>query len=143
MTRFRTKLPNIFIYGCLFFVVLLYLFSCSNLCCRLIVSSDNACNAHLYGMAREPEIFQDVKFVIDRLHASGHCKCARSFHPDAHSVLLQTETNNNSQLCEQLNKIMKPVTSQVRHMNQFNAMIHLLYFLYARYEKGGIDSVCK
>ena len=95
---------------------------------------DNACNAHRYCYSREPQIFREAKFVLDRLHASGHCKCARSFHPDSHHLLLSQATTNNTQRCEQLNSELRHLKVQIRHMSQMMAMIHIRYFLWNRHE---------
>ena len=94
---------------------------------------DNACNAQMYCMKREPAFFKDTMFVIDRLHARGHSdkSCSRAFHPkyamgdydDIAGVKL------NTQACEQVNSCMVDIAQQAKYMSAVTYLFAIRDFL--------------
>ena len=82
---------------------------------------DNACNCHTFCAYREPEMFQNVQFIIDRLHWSAHMSCSSAFNPTLFAHL----THLNTQLCEQLNSELKRQAPQLWFFNRANFLFHL------------------
>jgi hypothetical protein len=74
---------------------------------------DNACNAHLYCMLREPYWFRMTRFIIDRFHKLGHSACCSpAFDPYLHQDIVGVNTSG----VEQVNSWIDDLGKQVKYM---------------------------
>ena len=90
---------------------------------------DNGCKAKAYALARNPSRFGSSLFLIDLLHEPNHVKSCHCSHwlklYRDHPVL----STINSQICEQLNAVMKRNAAKVvRFMNLSHATIYVCVF---------------
>lgn len=86
-----------------------------------VVFYDNACNLHTFCAYREPILFQDVQFIIDKLHWSSHSKCSPVFNPNLYSHLVFL----NTQLCEQINSEIQRQAPHLYHFKRTMFLFHL------------------
>ena len=78
---------------------------------------DNACNACVYAMLREPLFFAKTKWVVDRFHSYNHKvgHCSPMHHADRYRDLF----GQNTSIMEQTNAIIRhdSLGSQLQYMN--------------------------
>ncbi|GMS95758.1 hypothetical protein PENTCL1PPCAC_17933, partial [Pristionchus entomophagus] len=82
---------------------------------------DNGCHASAYVISREPHLFRNTSFLIDRLHSANYKTCARTLHLreyDANPAMKKF----NSQACEQYNALL-------RHVNHVLPFLRLNRFI--------------
>jgi hypothetical protein len=91
-----------------------------------LVIYDNGCNLSKFVLAREPQYYQDVIMVIDRLHKKGHTACSEAFDSDAYPWLRSA----NTQLAEQFNARLVNKRAQLFFMSQTMFLIHIRMFCY-------------
>ncbi|KAI6649515.1 hypothetical protein LOD99_11880 [Oopsacas minuta] len=78
-----------------------------------IIIYDNACNLHNTCIIREPKLFKDTTFLVDRFHWKNHC-CNPAY--SLKSVKSHGFMRINSQVCEQLFSTLRRITTQVSFM---------------------------
>ena len=60
---------------------------CFNSCMPKLIIYDSACKLHLYSMKREPSLFSNTRFMVDRFHYNkGHIGCTLGYCMDEYSV---------------------------------------------------------
>ena len=87
---------------------------------------DNGCNVHNFIQARDPGLFKNVQFIIDRLHWSSHLQCSSAFNPSLFAHLQEL----NTQLCEQLNSQLARLAPNLYFFTRLNFLFHLRSDLY-------------
>ena len=93
---------------------------------------DNACKLHLTALKREPILFQDTKFLVDRLHyRQGHVGCSLGYCMDSYSSDKDIK-NINSQANEQANRKLRLLSTQAIYMPPENIIQHVKIFLTIR-----------
>ena len=104
-----------------------------------IVIYDNACKLHLTALKREPVLFQNTKFMVDRLHyRQGHIGCSLGYSMDTYSSDKEIK-NINSQANEQANRKLRLLSTQAAYMSPENVIQHVKIFLAIR----NIDKICQ
>lgn len=93
---------------------------------------DNACNASLYCLKREPEFFENTDFMVDKMHIRGHTNaCSPAYHPsssvDQHDDV--TGRRLNTQRCEQVNSFIQDLSGQAKLMTVSNYLFSIRDFL--------------
>jgi hypothetical protein len=88
---------------------------------------DNACNLQTYALMREPYLYKDVVFMVDRLHYCNHKNCSCAF--DA-KLFPRDLGSLNSQVCEQAHKQMRKLVSSLSYMSQTHFMEFMRYFVF-------------
>lgn len=87
--------------------------------CRYVPENiiyDNACKLHLYCLRREPLLFRNTRFLVDRLHWANHSACAIGYCLNRY----KTDENLisiNSQVNEQLNACLVKLRTSLSYMN--------------------------
>lgn len=89
---------------------------------------DNACKLMNYTLSREPEHFQNTRFIVDKLHWVNHVGCSEAFNP----AIYHWTSKINTQACEQMNSRVKKLKSSLSYMTPQNFADHLTLFLYVR-----------
>jgi len=93
-----------------------------------LVVYDNACRLHTYALRRDPQLFRDTKFLIDRFHWPNHTNCPAVYclnsYPDLSSL--------NSQVTEQTNSSLSRIRTQLAYMTLDNFIIHARLYLFLR-----------
>ncbi|KAI6648096.1 hypothetical protein LOD99_11905 [Oopsacas minuta] len=97
-----------------------------------IIIYDNACNLHNTCIIREPKLFKDTTFLVDRFHWKNHC-CNPAY--SLKSVKSHEFLRINSQVCEQLFSTLRRITTQVSFMRIENIFYNVRYFLYCLNEQ--------
>ena len=95
---------------------------------------DNACNASRFCLAREPDYFADVIWIIDALHNPGHVECSQ-FSVDLYEELLSFHNIYNSQKAEEFNSEFERVKSHLYMFGHFGFFLHLRYMCHYRMVK--------
>ena len=90
-----------------------------------VVVYDNACNLAKFCLSREYAFFKHTKFVIDRLHMYSHKACSPVFNPNFHSAL----TGYNTQICEQFNRALQGIKTQLVYFNWENWIFHMSVYI--------------
>ena len=93
---------------------------------------DNACKLHLMALKREPILFQNTKFLVDRLHyRQGHTGCSLGYCMDSYSADKDIKSIN-SQANEQANRKLRLLSTQAIYMPPENVILHVKVFLSIR-----------
>ena len=101
-----------------------------------VVVYDFACGEHKFCIAREPEYFKFVKFLIDKLHTAGHTTCSCAYDPYKHRFVM----NLNTQLCEQFNAKFTRKQPQLYKLSQVSYLFHMRHFLFMdACERAGVE----
>lgn len=104
-----------------------------------IVIYDNACKLHITALKREPVLFQNTKFMEDRLYyRQGHVGCSLGYSMDTYSSDKETK-NINSQANEQANRKLHLLSTQAVYLSPDNVIQHVKIFLAIR----NIDKICQ
>jgi hypothetical protein len=90
-----------------------------------VVVYDFSCALQEYCLNREPRHFRHTAFLIDRFHWRNHKTCARSYNLSIYPDFLCL----NSEICEQVNSLLKKIKSSVSMMTQVNFMRCVRFFL--------------
>lgn len=91
---------------------------------------DNACNASLYCLKREPKFFEDTHFCIDKMHIRDHAtsSCSPAYHPsnnvDSYDDSASRRLNN-----QQVNSFIKNLSGQAKLMTVSNYLFSIRDFL--------------
>ena len=95
-----------------------------------LIIYDNSCHLHNFALKREPTRFKNTRFMIDRLHYRNH-KCTRGYSMDSY-VSDDKIKNTNSQANEQVNSLLRRLSTPVGGMSSDNAKHHVSVFLALR-----------
>ena len=79
---------------------------------------------HTYCLNREPHLYQDTQFFVDRFHCKGHVGCSKGYCLDAYKS--KNVQSLNSQVNEHANSGIK---GQIVYMNQSNFIFTVSLFL--------------
>ena len=94
---------------------------------------DNACNASLYCLKREPKFFEDTHFCIDKMHIRYHAtsSCSPAYHPSNNVDSYDDSAGRrlNTQRCEQVNSFIKDLSGQAKLMTVSNYLFSIRDFL--------------
>ncbi|RHZ14264.1 hypothetical protein DYB37_009371 [Aphanomyces astaci] len=90
-----------------------------------IVIMDNACNLHTYCLRREPWLFRNVWFLVDRLHYANHVNCSSGYRIDNFPFLRDI----SSVACEVFNGTFKSVVKQAGFMSMNNFVFFTKHFI--------------
>ncbi len=96
-----------------------------------IIIMDNACNLHTYCLRREPWLFRNMWFMVDRLHYSNHVNCSSGYRIDNYPFLKDISTV----VCEVYNGVFKSVVKQAGFMSMNNFMLFTKMFIKETNEK--------
>lgn len=96
-----------------------------------IIVYDNSCKLHLFCLKREPALFKNTKFCIDRFHQSGHVGCTIGYSMSQY-INDPAIANINSQVNEQANADLRRLGLQIPYMRVENALVHIKDFLAIR-----------
>ena len=96
-----------------------------------VICYDNACNLAKFCLAREYGFFKRTKFVIDRLHFYSHTRCSPVYNPYLHHDL----DGANTQLCEQFNKDLRGLKTQLVNFSWSPWLFHLQAFIFMASQK--------
>ena len=97
-----------------------------------LVIYDNACKLHLYALKREPQLFKNTRFMVDRFHYKrGHVGCTLGYNMNQYSKDSKIK-QINSQVCEQANADLRRLGTVISSMKPENAMYHIKLFLAIR-----------
>jgi len=88
---------------------------------------DNSCKLHQYILNREPTIFQNTVFMIDRFHWRGHVGCSSGYNMDIY--LQETLMQTNSQINEQANSGLQQMKRYIAYMKADNFKFHVKLLL--------------
>ncbi|KAI6659973.1 hypothetical protein LOD99_14314 [Oopsacas minuta] len=91
-----------------------------------VIIYDNACNLHKTCMKRDPKVFRNTTFLIDRFHSTNH-KCNPSY--SLRSIQTDEMKKLNSQICEQLFSSLRRIATQIAYMRIDNVFFTTRYFL--------------
>ncbi|KAI6657250.1 hypothetical protein LOD99_11153 [Oopsacas minuta] len=91
-----------------------------------VIIYDNACNLHKTCMKRDPKVFMDTTFLIDRFHSTNH-KCSSSY--SLRNIKTEEMKKINSQVCEQLFSSLRRIATQIAYMRLENVFYTTTYFL--------------
>ena len=83
---------------------------------------DHARGLEAYARTREPERFAATIIVTDGFHASNHGDCSPILDIKVHR---HRDVPKNSEACEQTNKKMKAIASQLHYMKLPNAVVYI------------------
>ncbi|XP_078614406.1 uncharacterized protein LOC144883690 [Branchiostoma floridae x Branchiostoma japonicum] len=87
---------------------------------------DNSCNLHSYCLNRDPLLFKNTWFLVDRLHWKNHKGCSVGYQLSRYPQY----DNVNSQVVEQCNSALKKLKGQLSYMNPANFMRQAKLFLW-------------
>jgi len=103
---------------------------------RMNVFYDNGCHLQTFVLRREPALYAQCRFFIDRFHLAGHSGCASELNPNLYPALAGT----NTMVCEQAHRALQVFRKPLSGMYQFRAMFILRHVLYLRnLSKGGFE----
>ena len=74
---------------------------------------DASCLAKEYGYNRELRRFMKLTITTDRFHQCNHSTCSNSFKSSEYSAL----NNVNSEACEQVNALLRKISSSTTYMS--------------------------
>ena len=83
-----------------------------------IIIQTQACKAHLYAIARNPDYFFGVRFVSDAFHIGNHTTCSWRYH----STLYRDKCRWNTQAAEQRNAQTERGAKSIRFMTLAHAV---------------------
>ena len=93
---------------------------------------DNCCNLHRFTQLREPVLFQDTRFMVDRFHFDkNHVGCSLGYDLDTYSADEEIATLN-SQVCEQANKDLRNLSIPFAYASPTNVVQQTKVFLAIR-----------
>ncbi|KAI6660642.1 hypothetical protein LOD99_10373 [Oopsacas minuta] len=75
---------------------------------------------------RDPKVFMDTTFLIDRFHSTNH-KCSSSY--SLRNIKTEEMKKINSQVCEQLFSSLRRIATQIAYMRLENVFYTTRYFL--------------
>ena len=88
---------------------------------------DNACKLHVYCLNREPALYKQTRFFVDRFHWRGHVGCSRGYSLDSYQSM--DVRSINSQVNEQANAGLQRIKAQLAYMKPDNFNFTLSMFL--------------
>ena len=88
---------------------------------------DNACKLHTYCLNREPYLYRDTQFFVDRFHWKGHVGCSKGYCLDSYKS--QNIRSLNSQVNEQANSGLQRIKGHIAYMSQLNFIFTVSLFL--------------
>jgi hypothetical protein len=99
-----------------------------------VIVYDNACALSKYALTREPLLFSNVRFLIDRLHQGNHVGCHGGFCMRKQNPRMPlggglTLNELNSQAAEQCNAKMELIAASARTMGMNNFVEYTKLFL--------------
>ncbi|XP_066282552.1 uncharacterized protein [Branchiostoma lanceolatum] len=89
---------------------------------------DNSCNLHSYCLNRDPSLFRNTWFLVDRLHWKNHKGCSVGYKLSAYPQY----DHINSQVVEQCNASLKKLKGQLSYMAPSNFMRQAKLFIWNR-----------
>jgi len=92
------------------------------------VGYDNGCHLHSYIAARCPGLSAVIQIIIDRLHAPNHVNCSIAYQLDRFTKYCSA-LNFNTQVVEQLNRLLQRMAPHLRFSTPANAILALCIFL--------------
>ncbi|KAF0701831.1 hypothetical protein AaE_016303 [Aphanomyces astaci] len=99
---------------------------------------DNACNIQNYCMLREPWIFRNIWFLVDRLHYSNHKNCSSGYCIDNFPQLEKI----SSVLAEVYNSQLSSIVGSCGYMAKGNFMLYTKHYM-TNINKGRLASIKK
>jgi hypothetical protein len=99
---------------------------------RVHVCYDDCCKLATYAVMREPNLFGQWRWFIDRLHYLDHTACSRCLDLNRYPF-----GDVNSETCEQLHSVMGKLRGQLAGMSQHRAAFYLRHFLWCLNVKTG------
>lgn len=88
---------------------------------------DNGCKLHSYCLNREPALYKETRFFIDRFHWKGHVGCSKGYCLDEYN---SSEIRSlNSQVNEQANSGLQRIKGHLSYMKPHNFKFTLSLFL--------------
>lgn len=88
---------------------------------------DNSCKLHQYVLNREPVMFQNTTFLVDRFHWRGHTGCSSGYNMDIYQQ--EYLASLNSQINEQANAGLQKIKGHIAYMKAPNFKFHIKLFL--------------
>ena len=88
---------------------------------------DNACKLYVYYLNREPALYKDTCFFVDRFHWKGHVGCSRGYSLDSYSSINTKQIY--SQVNEQANSGLQRIKPQLAYMKPDNLAFTISLFL--------------
>ena len=88
---------------------------------------DNACKLHVYCLNREPALYKNTRFFVDRFHWKGHVGCSRGYSLESYASVNTKKIN--SQVNEQANSGLQRIKAQLAYMKPDNFLFTLSLFL--------------
>ena len=86
---------------------------------------DNACKLHVYCLNREPALYKETRFYVDRFHWRGHIGCSQGYCLDMyHSMDIKAL---NSQVNEQANAGLQRIRGQLAYMTPSTFILTLCF----------------
>ena len=79
---------------------------------------DNACKLHVYCLNREPALYKQTRFFVDRFHWRGHVGCSRGYSLDSYQTM--DIRSINSKVNEQANAGLQRIKAQLAYMKPDN-----------------------
>lgn len=98
---------------------------------------DDCCKLATYTLMREPSLFKEWRWFIDRLHFKGHIACAYSFDLESYPCFKEV----NTEACEQVHSLLNKLRGQLAGMSQFRAAFFLRHFLFSRNVMKGLVTI--
>jgi hypothetical protein len=90
---------------------------------------DNSCKLHVYSLNREPRLFTNSKFLVDRLHyKKGHTACTAGYCMDTYRTNADIR-QINSQVNEQGNAGLQRLKGQLSYQTPANFIFHVKLYL--------------
>ena len=83
-------------------------------------------NTEWLSYSRDPALFRDTTFLVDRFHYSNH-KCSTSY--SMKSIQTEEIKRINSQTCEQIFSVLRRISTQIAYMRIENVFYNTRYFL--------------
>lgn len=97
-----------------------------------LIIYDNACHLHTYCLKREPNRFENTRFMVDRLHfRKGHTGCSLGYDMTRYNAD-EYIVGINSQVNEQANRAIHNLSTQMACMGPQNVIQHMKTFLALR-----------
>jgi hypothetical protein len=93
---------------------------------------DNACNAYNYCVRRNPALFRETRFVVDRFHWKNHVRCNTGYRMYEWSHYDSIIEDIPSQMCEVWNKQLRRIALTISFSTSSNAVWALQAFAYLK-----------
>ena len=91
------------------------------------ITNDNACKLHVYCLNREPALYSETRFFVDRFHWRGHVGYSKGYCLDSYKSSVDIKTIN-SQVNEQANSGLQRIRAQLVYMIPCNFVFTLSLF---------------